>query len=152
MWCQDNLVRSHIIPIVRILCFSDKSRNIFNDWLCLKACGLILFSWLNDLDHCSHQGMKNLKLSAHYVERVFSKLVFFLGAVSWRPTTVKWRQFSQSSRHSTIGTQETEYHEALPSSAVDKVRCDCTFADDANASWYSICRVPMVEWRLDCNN
>ena len=25
-------------------------------------------------------------------------------------------------------------------------------ADDANASWYSVCRVPMVEWRLDCEN
>ena len=36
--------------------------------------------------------------------------------VSWRPTTVKWRQFSQSNRHSTIGTRQTEHHEALPSS------------------------------------
>ena len=39
------------------------------------------------------------------------------GPVSWRPTTVKWRQFSQSNRHSTIGTQQIEYREALPSSA-----------------------------------
>ena len=37
-------------------------------------------------------------------------------------------------RHSTIGTRQTEYHEALPSSANDEVRCDCTFADDGNAS------------------
>ena len=28
------------------------------------------------------------------------------------PTIVKWRQFSQSNRHSTIGTRQTEYHEA----------------------------------------
>ena len=27
-----------------------------------------------------------------------------------------------------------------------------TFADGGNASCYSACRVPMVEWRLDCNN
>ena len=27
-----------------------------------------------------------------------------------------------------------------------------SFADDGNASWYSVCRVPMVEWRLDCEN
>ena len=27
-----------------------------------------------------------------------------------------------------------------------------SFADDDNASWYSVCRVPMVEWRLDCEN
>ena len=53
-----------------------------------------------------------------------------LGPVSWRPTTVKWRQFSQSNRHSPIGTRQTEYHEALPSSSNDEVRCDCTFADD----------------------
>ena len=52
-----------------------------------------------------------------------------LGPVSWRPMTVKWRQ---SNRHSTIGTRQTEYHEALPSSANDEVRCDCTFADDVN--------------------
>ena len=45
-----------------------------------------------------------------------------------------------------------QYHEALPSSANDEVRCDCTFADDGNASWYWVCRVPMVEWRLDCEN
>ena len=75
-----------------------------------------------------------------------------LGPVSWRPTTVKWRQSSQSNRQSTIGTQQTEYHEALPSSANDEVKCDCTFADDGNVSWYSVCRVPMVEWRLDCEN
>ena len=73
-----------------------------------------------------------------------------LVGLSWRPTTVKWCQFSQSNtvhRHST-----TEYHEALPSSANDEVRCDCTFADDGNASWYSVCRVPVVVWRLDCEN
>ena len=35
---------------------------------------------------------------------------------------------------STIGTRQTEYHEALPSSANDEVRCDCSFADDGNAS------------------
>ena len=74
------------------------------------------------------------------------------GPVSWRPTTVKWRQFSQSNRHSTIGTRQTEYHEALPSSANDEVRCDCTFADDGISSWHSVCRVPMVEWRLDCED
>ena len=28
----------------------------------------------------------------------------------------------------------TEYLEALPSSANDEVRCDCTFADDGNSS------------------
>ena len=76
----------------------------------------------------------------------------FLGPVSWRPTTVKWRQFSQSNRHSTIVTRQTEHHEGLPSSANDEVRCDSTFTDDGNASWYSVCRVPMVEWRLDCEN
>ena len=75
-----------------------------------------------------------------------------LGPVSRRPTTVKWRQFSQSNRHSTIGTRQTQYHEALPSSANDEVRCDCTFTDDGNASWCLVCRVPMVEWRLDCEN
>ena len=37
-------------------------------------------------------------------------------------------------RHSTIGTRQTEFHEALPSSTNDEVRCDCTFADDGNAS------------------
>ena len=40
----------------------------------------------------------------------------------------------QSNRHSTIGTRQTEYHEALPSSANEEVRCDCTFVDDSNAS------------------
>ena len=73
-----------------------------------------------------------------------------LGPVSWRPTTVKWRQFSMFKRHSTISTRQTEYHEALPSSANDEVRCDCTFADNGNASWYSVCREPMVKWWLDC--
>ena len=54
--------------------------------------------------------------------------------------------------HSTIGTRQTEYHEALPLSVNDVVRCDCTLADDGDASWYSVCRVLMVEWRLDCEN
>ena len=74
------------------------------------------------------------------------------GPVSRRPTTIKWWQSSQSNRHSTIGTRQTEYHEALPSSANDEIRCDCMFADDGNASWYSVCRVPMVEWLLDCED
>ena len=33
-----------------------------------------------------------------------------------------------------VMTVFTEYHEALPSSANDGVRCDCTFTDDGNAS------------------
>ena len=74
-----------------------------------------------------------------------------LGPISWKLTTVKWRQSSQSNRHSTIGARQTECHEALTSSANDEVRCDCTFTDDANASWYSVCRVPMV-WRLNCED
>ena len=76
----------------------------------------------------------------------------FQGPVSWRSTIVKYRQSSQSNRHSTIATRQSEYHEALPSSANDEVRCDCTFADDGNASWYWVCRVPMVKWRFDCEN
>ena len=75
-----------------------------------------------------------------------------LGTVSWRPTIVKWRQFSQSSRHSTIGTRQTEYHEALPPSANVQSHLHSSFADDGNASWYSVCRVSMVEWRLDCES
>ena len=39
------------------------------------------------------------------------------GLVSWMLTTVKWWQFSQSNCHSTIGTRQTEYHEAVPSLA-----------------------------------
>ena len=50
---------------------------------------------------------------------------------------VKWRQFSQSNRHSTIGTRQTEYHEALPSSANVQSHLTSSFADDGNASWYS---------------
>ena len=42
--------------------------------------------------------------------------------------------FSQSNGHSTIGTQQTEYHEMLPSVGNDEVRCDCTFADDGSTS------------------
>ena len=30
--------------------------------------------------------------------------------------------------------------------------CDCTFVNDGITSWYSVCRVPMVGWRLDCDN
>ena len=44
--------------------------------------------------------------------------------------TVFTAQPSFHHRHST----KTEYHEALPSSANDEVMCDCTFADDGNAS------------------
>ena len=75
-----------------------------------------------------------------------------LGPVSWRPTTIKWWQFSQSNRHSTIGTRLSEYQEVLPLLANDEVRCDCMFANVGNASWYLVCRVPMVEWRLHCEN
>ena len=67
------------------------------------------------------------------------------GPISWRPTTVKWRQSSQSNRHSIIGTRQTEYYEELPSLADDEVRYDCTFADDDNASWYLACWMQMVE-------
>ena len=85
-------------------------------------------------------------------DRVIGWTVQVQGLVSWRPMTVKWWHFSQSNRHSTIGTRQTEYHEALPSSANDEVRCDCTFANDGSASWYSVCRVPIVERWLDCEN
>ena len=61
-------------------------------------------------------------------------------------------QFSQSNRHFTISTRQTEYHEALPSLVNDDVRCDCMFADDGSASWYSVCQVLMMEWRFNCEN
>ena len=57
-----------------------------------------------------------------------------LGPVSWRPTTVKCRQFSQSNRHSTIGTRQTEYHEALPSSVNVQSHLTSSFVDDGHAS------------------
>ena len=58
----------------------------------------------------------------------------YQGSVSWRPTTVKRRQFSQSNRHSTIGTRQTEYHEVLPSSANVQSHLTSSFTDDGNAS------------------
>ena len=76
------------------------------------------------------------------------KILTFLGPVSWRSTTVKWRQFSQSNRHSTIGARQTEYHDALPSSVNVQSHLTSSLKDDDNASWYWICRVPIVEWRL----
>ena len=66
------------------------------------------------------------------------------GPVTWRPTTV-----SLSNRHSTIGTRQAEYHEALPSSANVQSHFTSSFADDGNAS---VCRVPIVERLLDCEN
>ena len=74
------------------------------------------------------------------------------GPVSWKSMTVKWRQSSQSSRHSTIGTRQTEYHKVLQSSTNVQSHLTSSFADNGNASWYSVCRVPMVEWRLDCED
>ena len=64
----------------------------------------------------------------------------------------RWRQFSQSNLHSTIDTQQTEYHEALPLSANVQSHLTLLFADNGNALWYLVCRMPMVEWRLDCEN
>ena len=40
----------------------------------------------------------------------------------------------QVTERDTIGTLQTEYHEALLSSVNDEVRCDSTFTDDGNAS------------------
>ena len=46
--------------------------------------------------------------------------------------------------------QQTEYYEALPSSANNEVRCDCKFANDGNASWYSFvkCRRWNDSWTV----
>ena len=83
-----------------------------------------------------------------------------LGPVSWRPTTVKWRQSSQSNRHSTIGTGQTEYHEVLPSLANVQSHLTSSFTDDGNASWYSVCGgrwndgwtvETVVTWRLSAS-
>ena len=41
---------------------------------------------------------------------------------------------SQSNRHSTIGTRQTDYHEALPSSANVQSHLTSSFANDGNAS------------------
>ena len=105
-----------------------------------------------------HYRLQSLHLSmAHPVAERFKQPLAMrtseiLGPVSWRLMTVKWRQFSQSNRHSTIGTRQTEYHEALPSSANVQSHLTSSFADDGNTSWYSVCRVPMVERRSDCEN
>ena len=44
------------------------------------------------------------------------------------------RQFSQSNRHSTIGTGQTQYHEALPLSANVQSHLTSSFADNGTAS------------------
>ena len=75
-----------------------------------------------------------------------------LGPVSWRMTTVKWQQFSQSNHHSTIGTRQTKYHEALPSSANVQSHLNSSFTDNGNTTRYLVCQEPMVEWRLDCED
>ena len=67
--------------------------------------------------------------------------------VSWRLMTVKWRQFSQSNCHSTVGTRQSEYHKALPLLANVQSHLTSSFTDDGNASWYSVCQVP-----TDCEN
>ena len=74
------------------------------------------------------------------------------GRVSWRLMTIKWRQFSQSNRHSPIGTRQTEYHEALPSLANVQSHLMSSFADNGSTSWYSVRQVPMVECQLGCEN
>ena len=61
------------------------------------------------------QSLKNVMVRAQSLSETES--VHLHGHVSWRLTTVMWWQSSQSNRHSTIGTWQTEYHEALPSSA-----------------------------------
>ena len=72
-----------------------------------------------------------------YLYNNHSLLNYNLGPVSWRLTTVKWRQFSQSNHHSTIGTRQTEYHETLPLSANMQSHLTSSFADNGNASRYS---------------
>ena len=83
---------------------------------------------------------------------VLAPTLWCQGPVSRRPTTIKWLQSSQSNCHSTIGTQQTKYHEVLPSSGNDDVRWDYLFSNDGHTPWYLVCRVPMVEWQLDCEN
>ena len=41
---------------------------------------------------------------------------------------------------------------ALPSSVNMQSHLTSSFTDDGNTSWYSVCRVLMVEWLLDCEN
>ena len=86
------------------------------------------------------------------VDKVSARSAGDQGPVSWRPTTIKWRQSSQSNRHSTISTRQTEYHEALPSSTNMQSHLTSLFADDGNTLQYLVCWVPMVEWRLNCEN
>ena len=106
-------------------------------------------TWLKGRDSCKTPANFELACAPGYTKTDLKHGMVNLGPESWRPTTVKWRQFSQSNRHSTIGTRETEYHEALPSSANVQSHLTSSFTDDGNVSWYSACRVSMVEWRLD---
>ena len=48
--------------------------------------------------------------------------------------------------------EKTEYHEALPSSVNVQSHLTSSFAVDGNASWYSVCWVTRLEWRLSCEN
>ena len=85
---------------------------------CLSPC--LVFIFLLDWFACSHL----------FNSILFIYLLFISdqGPVSWRPTTVYWRLFSQSNCYSTIDTRQTEYHETLLSLVNDEVRCDYTFA------------------------
>ena len=64
------------------------------------------------------------------------------------------RSSSDDSFHhnSTIGTRQTEYHEALPLLVNVQSHLTSSFADHGNASWCSVCQMLMVEWRSYCEN
>ena len=73
------------------------------------------------------------------------------GLVSWRLMTVKWWVFTvQPSVHHWHSTNQVSWSVIII--CEQRVRRDYTFADDGNTSWCSVCRVPMVEWWLDCEN
>ena len=73
----------------------------------------------------------------------------YLGPVSWRPTTVRWRQSSQSNRHFTIGTRQTQRFHRLRTCSHTSPRRSPTMVTLHDTRFVE-CQ--MVEWRLDCRH
>ena len=59
---------------------------------------------------------------------------------------------SQANCHSTIGTRQTEFHEALPSLANDEVGATARSPTMVTLHETRVCQVLMVEWQVDCEN
>ena len=118
---------------------------------------MMQFTIASTTNHPKTNEQTNNKPANKYTNKIATSLVEHMTGLVYSHWSGAGIMGADDRQMMTVFTVQPSFHHRhkpsiLPSSANVQSHLTSSFADDDNPSWYWVCRVQMVEWRLDCKN